>query len=116
MAKVTMLLAYAPGRPEGDLTDRLELHAGLTPQGQIDDAAFLADPQPWPSLRVLPDGGERHGELVSLETGWALRSIRSEDEPLWALEGRVFRPGELVTLRRPDGVEHVFRVVNVEPA
>jgi hypothetical protein len=114
LAKVTMLLAYAPGRPEGDLSDRLELRVCLTPQGQLDDAAFAASPLPWPSLRVLPDGGERPGALVALETGWALRSVRSEDDPLWALEGRVFRPGELVTLRRPDGEELVFRVVNVE--
>jgi hypothetical protein len=115
LAKVTMILAFAPGRPEGDLSDRLELWVFLTPQGQLDDAAFTAGDAPWPSVRVLPDGSERPGELVMLDTGWALRSARSEDDPLWALEGRVFRPGELVTLRRPDGEEHVFRVVNVEP-
>lgn len=114
LAKVTMILAYAPGRPEGDLSDRLELLAALTPQGQLDDAAFAAGDLPWPSVRVLPDGSERHGELVPLASGWALRSVRSQDEPLWALEGRVLRPGELVTLRRPDGEEHIFRVVNVE--
>ena len=110
-----MVLAYAPGRPEGDLSDRLELRVALTPQGQLDDDAFAADPLPWSSLRILPDGSERPGELVALETGWALRSARSEDDPLWALEGRVFRPGDLVTLRRPDGEELAFRVVNVDP-
>jgi len=109
-----MILAYAPGRPEGDLADRLELRVSLTPQGQLDDASFLAAELPWPSLRVLPDGTVRPGDLVLLDAGWALRSARSEDDPLWALEGRVFRPGELVTLRRPDGEEHVFRIVNVE--
>lgn len=114
MVRVKMNLAYAAGRPEGDLADRLELLVGLTPQGQLDEAAFAADAQPWPSLRVLPDGSERAGELVLLEGGWALRSVRSEDEPLWALEARVLRPGELVTLRRPDGEEVVFRVVGVE--
>ena len=109
-----MILAYAPGRPEGDLADRLELLVRLTPQGQFDDDAFIAGDLPWPSVRMLPDGSERHGELVMLDTGWALRSVRSQDDPLWTLEGRVLRPGELVTLRRPDGEEHVFRVVNVE--
>ncbi len=109
-----MLLVYAPDRPDGDLADRMELQLGLTPQARIDDAAFAASPLPWPARRVLPDGRERALELVALPTGWALRSVRSEDEPLWALEGPVFRPGELVTLRRPDGEEHVFRVVNVE--
>jgi hypothetical protein len=114
VAKVTMLLAYAPDRPEGDLAHRLELTVVLTPQGQLDDAAFAADPTPWPSRRILPDGAEHVGELVGLEGGWALRSALSEDAPLWALEGKVYRPGELVTLRRPDGQELVFRIVNVE--
>ena len=109
-----MILAYAPGRPEGDLADRLDLWVGLTPQGQLDEAAFSAGDPPWPSVRMLPDGSERPGELVLLDTGWALRSVRSQDDPLWTLEGRVLRPGELVTLRRPDGEEHIFRVVNVE--
>ncbi len=109
-----MVLAYAPGRSEGDLTDRLELTVRLTPQGQLDEAAFAAGGLPWPSVRMLPDGSQRHGEMVPLGAGWALRSARSEDEPLWTLEGRVFRPGELVTLRRPDGEEHIFRIVNVE--
>ncbi len=109
-----MILAYAPGRPEGDLSDRLELRVHLTPQGQLNETAFAAGELPWPSVRVLPDGSQRHGEVVMLDTGWALRSVRSQDDPLWTLEGRMFRPGELVTLRRPDGEEHIFRIVNVE--
>jgi hypothetical protein len=51
-----------------------------------------------------------------LETGWALRNERSPDEPLWELDVRVLRPGEYITLRRPDGADAVFRVVSVEPA
>lgn len=110
-----MLLAYAPDRPEGDLADRIELRACLTPQGQIDVQAYLADPLPWPALRVLPDGTERATELVQVESGWALRSTRGgDDAPLWTLDGRVFRPGELVTLRGPDAAGLVFRIVNVE--
>jgi len=111
---VKMNLAYAPGRPEGDLDDRLELHVPLTPQGHIDDQAVATAGQSWPGRRLRPDGTERSVELVAVDSGWALRSARSEDEPLWAMEGRVFRPGELVTLRRPSGEDLVFRVVNVE--
>jgi len=111
MASIVMLLARGPGRPEGDLADRLELTAALTPQGALNEAAF--GDAPWPTRRVLPDGREIVGELVRADARWALRGAAGEDAPLWAFEGRVFRPGEYVTLRRPDGDELVFRIVDV---
>jgi hypothetical protein len=114
MALVTLVLAFAAGRPEGDVSDRLELRVTLTPQGHIDEAAWHADPEPWPFRRMLPSGAERPGEVVLEEGSWALRGSHSDDAPLWVMVGRVFRPGELVTLRRPTGEEMVFRVVNVE--
>ena len=111
MARIVMLLAQGPGQPEGDLGYRLELTAALTPQAALDEAA----PAGWPARRVLPDGTERAGELVRAGAGWALRGAAGEDSPLWDFEGRVFRPGEYVTLRRPDGDELVFRIVDVRP-
>src|ERR1700733_5284141 len=111
MARVVMLLAHGPGQPEGDLSYRLEVSAVLTPQGMLDEAGFGAEP--WPSLRVLPDGREIAGELVRADAGWALRGTAGEDAPLWDFEWRVMRPGEYVTLRRPDGDELVFRIVDV---
>ena len=107
-----MLLAHGPGQPEGDLAYRLELAASLTPQAALDEAAFAAA---WPARRVLPDGREFAGELVRADAGWALRGAAGEDSPLWNFEGRVFRPGEYVTLRRPNGDELVFRIVDVRP-
>jgi hypothetical protein len=111
MFRIAMLLAQGPGRPNGDLADRLELTAALTPQGALDEAAF-GDP-PWPTRRVLPDGRALVGELVRADAGWALRGPAGEDAPLWDFEGRVFRPGEYVTLRRPGGDELIFRIVDV---
>jgi hypothetical protein len=113
MARVVMLLAHGPDRPDGDLADRLELTAALTPQGALDEAAFGGSPLP--VLRVLPDGRELALELVRAGARWALRGPAGEDAPLWDLEGRVFRPGEYVTLRRPDGDELIFRIVDVRP-
>jgi hypothetical protein len=114
VALVTMVLAYAPGRPDGDVADRVEMKVALTPQGQPDEAAWFADPAPWPFRRRLPNGTERSGEVVVEEGSWALRVAHTDDAPLWTMAGRVFRPGELVTLRRPTAEELVFRVVNVE--
>ena len=106
------LLASGPGFPEGDLNQGLELSVALTAQAQI-------DPAPTGEFRVRrfwPERDDWQGALEFLETGWALRNERSPDEPLWELDVRVVRPGEYVTLRRPDGADAVFRVVSVEPA
>lgn len=111
---VHLVLAHAPGRPQGDTGDRLELHLPATAAGQLDSA----DPGPHPALRRLPDGRERPMELLRQAGAWALRrtsaSADPDDAPLWSLEARVLRPGELVLLGRPNGDTLTFRVVNVE--
>ena len=108
-----MVLAQGPGRPNGDVANRLELTVALTPQGALDEAAF--GEAPWPTRRLLPDGNVLAGELVRIDGGWALRGPAGEDAPLWDIESRVFRPGEYVTLRRPGGDELIFRIVDVRP-
>ena len=115
MAKLTMLLAKGPGRPEGDLNDRLTVRLALNTQGQIDSAAYDSDPVPWLATRDRPGMQDKQSELIRLDEGWALQSLISEDDPLWAFEGHVFRPGELVRLGRPDGVELLFRIVASTP-
>ena len=107
MARVVMLLASGPGAPAGDLNYRLELTATLTPQAALDDGT-------WPAVRVLPDGTRRQAQLVRVDEGWALQGPAGEDSALWDFEGRVFRPGEYVTVRRAGGEEFVFRIVEVE--
>ena len=115
MAKVTMLAAQPGGRPDGIGTERLELTLRLTPQGRIDlDATRQPDGAPWPVHWTASDGTEHAGELVRLETGWALREHPGDDDPLWRFEPGVLRPGESVTLREPDGRAAEFRVVAVE--
>jgi hypothetical protein len=43
-----------------------------------------------------------------------MRNERGPDEPLWEIEVRVVRPGDYITLRRPDGANAVFRIVSVD--
>ena len=113
MARVVMLLASAPGAPAGNLNYRLELTANLTTQAALDEAAYGAGA--WQAVRILPDGSRRPAELVRIDDGWALQGPAGEDSALWDFEGRVFRPGEYVTVRRAGGEEFVFRIVEVEP-
>ena len=55
------------------------------------------------------------GQLILVDEGeWGLLSESGDNEPVWDLAGKVFRPGDYVTLRRPDHAELVFRIVNVE--
>ena len=55
MARVKMLLAQGPGKPDGDLEEGLDLTACLNRQGQIDVAAYEADPLPWRARRFWRD-------------------------------------------------------------
>lgn len=115
MAKLTMVLAKGPRRPDGDINDRLVVRLVLNQQGQIDLTAYADDPIPWLALRRRPGMDDKHSELIRLDEGWALQSMASEDDPLWSFEGFVFRPGELVRLGRPDGESLLFRIVASTP-
>ena len=114
MITVTMVLAQGPGLPGGNLDDKLTLHLKLTQQGQIDLDAYNSAAAPWLATRDR-HGAEPHSlEIVRVDEGWALQSTRSEDDPFWTFEGHVFRPGELVSLRQPDGQTLLFRIVQTE--
>ena len=89
-------------------------HLQLNLQGQIDPFTYEADPSPWLAVRERPGREPVHVELIRLDEGWALQSMQDQDDPLWTFEGHVFRPGELVRLRRPDGEDLLFRIVASE--
>ncbi len=110
MVRVQMVLAAGPGLPEGNTEDRLDVEVMLTPLGRLDEAAWHED-APWPATRTRPGRQLRHSEIVRADEQWAMRSTRGEDEPLWAMEAEVVRPGELVRFRRPDGEALFYRIV-----
>ena len=114
MTRITLLLAQGPGKPDGDIGDRLTLDLPLNAQGQIDAPAYDSAARPWLAVRDRPGGLPRELEVIRLDDGWALQSTNSLDDPIWAFEGHVYRPGELVVLKRPDGDTLLFRIVNIE--
>jgi hypothetical protein len=107
------LLASGPGFPEGDLGQGLRLSVRLTGQGQIDPSGA---PGEFRALRFWPDREDWQGALEWLDTGWAVRNDRGPDEPLWELGVRAVRPGDYITLHRPEGGDAIFRIVSVELA
>jgi hypothetical protein len=113
MFRVMALLASGPGFPEGDVAQGLALSVRLTGQGQIDPSGAHDE---FNARRFWPDRDDWQGAMEWLETGWALRHHSSADEPLWELDVRTVRPGDYITLRRPEGGDAIFRIVSVEPA
>lgn len=114
MPRVTMLLAHSDIHPQGDVGDGYDLSLMLTPDGRLDERAWDADPDPWRVRRFEGGGKERQGELIRTEEGWAIRyGDQDAEAPLGDLAGRVFRPGEYVTLRPPGRAERVYRIVEV---
>jgi hypothetical protein len=114
LSRVTALLVSAPGVPEGDRRCGIEFDVCLNPLGQLDRTACRSE-DPWKVRRFWRDRPDWYGSLVPLELGFAVRAASDPDEPLRELEGRTFRPGELLILRRPNDDELVFRIVSVQP-
>lgn len=115
MTRVTLLLARGPGKPEGDIADRLVMTLPLTAQGRIDSGLYDQSAHPWLALRDRNGGAPRQLEVIRIDEGWALQSTNSLDDPIWVFEGVVFRPGELVRVHRPDGQQLLYRIVATEP-
>lgn len=110
--RVTAVLARGPGLPGGDTEARLVIDVPLDGSGALAEGATGTVRRSW------PDREEWLGELVPLDDGqWGLRgSGTGDDAPVWEMQARMMRPGEYLTLLRPNDAESAFRVVNVEPA
>ena len=116
MTKVTLVLARGPGKPEGDITERLVLNICLNAHGQIDLQAYESAPEPWLASREQDHAAPRAMEIIRLDEGWARQSTNSQDDPICVFEGYVYRPGELITLQDPNGETMLFRIVASEPS
>ena len=114
LCRVTALLASAPGLPRGDTACGVELELCLNSASQPAPRASGTD-LPWSARRFWKDRPDWHGYLVPMDGDrWAMRGSDDPDGPLWELQVRLFRPGEYLMLRRPNGDELSFRIVSVQ--
>jgi hypothetical protein len=114
LTRVAAVLAAAPDRPRGDTAVALTLRVPLTPDGQLDGGA-LARVGDYAGVELArPDGAGWSSAIQRTQAGLAVRPGPTEESPLWRLDLRTLRPGEYVTLFRPDGREEMYRIVNVE--
>ena len=114
LAQILAVLATAPEHTDFGPDTTLEMLVCLTPDARIDAAATVQAREYCRVRRFRAGVEEWSGILIRLEDGWALRSDRGEDEPLWPIKARALRPGEYLTVCPPDGGELLFRIVNVE--
>jgi len=119
LVTVTLVRAWDPAGPERG--GRIEFAIALDPHGHPDAQAWLDDPAVWPALRFDGAGASQPGDVAHDEDGWQLRFFQSDgpdpDMPVHRLchiEGGL-RPGEVLTLRGPDGEDASWRVVGVTP-
>jgi hypothetical protein len=119
LRQVTLTRAWEPGA-EGAAGERIEFAVALDANGMPDEAAWLSDPTPWPATRHLPGQPPLRGDVAHDEDGWQLRFFPGQagdpDMPVHRLchLGGGLRPGEVLTLRAPNGREGAWRVVGVE--
>lgn len=120
VVRVTLALAAGPGFPEGSAGHRYEIDLALDPAGRPDAAAWASDPEPWRARLVTPGAAPVQGDVQhDPDHGWSIRFFGAAAEGPDAPETRFdwgtepVRPGEHVTVVRPDGAEFAYRVVGV---
>lgn len=118
LVTVTLARAWQPAE-QVEEAGRIEFAIALDPQGHPDLQAWLDDPAPWPARRIRPGVPAQDGDVAHDEDGWQLRFFApggsDPDVPVHRIchiSGGL-RPGEVLTLRAPDGEETAWRVVGV---
>ncbi len=121
LVMVTLARAFDAGE-RAEEAGQIEFAIALDPQGHPDVQAWIDDPAPWPARRLTPGAAEQTGDVAHDEEGWQLRFFtdagQERDVPVHRIchiEGGL-RPGEVLTLRAPDGEEAAWRVVEVRPS
>jgi hypothetical protein len=116
LKRVRLELARSPEHPDGSARHGYELHLPLTAAGKLDTADFDRAPQLCTVHRFWEGEDDETGQLVRTGRGrWAFSYAEGEedDEPIHRLAEHVFKEGEYVSIREPDGRQHAFRVIVV---
>ena len=118
LVDVTLVKTWSPGSPAGEDEERIVFAIALDAQGHPDAAAWLSDPGPWPARRESPGRAPLAGDVTHDEDGWSLRffgdAMAAPDAPMHRIHHLgPPRPGEVLTIRAPDGAEASWRVVGI---
>lgn len=117
--RIRLELARSPNFPEGSTRHGYEFVLPLDEGGKLDRKAYDAAPQRATVHRFWEGEDDMVGEMQRTGRGrWVFSYERgtADDEPIPRLPEHVFREGEYIAVREPDGDEHTFRIVLLQPA
>src|SRR5262249_23695494 len=105
--------------PDGSGRHGYEFVLPLTSAGKLDRAAWSKAPELCTVHRFWEGEDDETGQLVQSGKGkWAFsyRDGEEDDEPIHRFDEHVFKEGEYLSVREPDGEMHTFKIVLVQPA
>lgn len=114
---VRLELAREPGAPDGDPHTGYDLVAPLTADHQIDPSAVRDVGDRCRVRRFEQEETARVGRLRSKGGGWIFDFAEgdADDEAPFRLGEERLVLGEYVSVRGPDGVQHPYRITQVQP-
>jgi hypothetical protein len=116
--RVRLELARHKDFPEGSHRHGYEFVMPLDPAGRLDRALFRKAPELCTVHRFWEGSPDLTGTLHhTTHDRWmfSYHLGEMEDEPIPHFADHLFREGDYVAVREPDGVEHTFTVVQVRP-
>ena len=119
LKRVRLELARSPEFPDGSTRHAYEFVLPLDGKGKLDRETWEQAPEICTVHRFWEGDGDTVGTLVRKGTGkWAFsyQPGDDDDEPIHRFSEHVFREGEYISLREPDGAQHTFRIVLVQDA
>lgn len=113
---IRLELGRNPGFPEGSNAHGYEFKAPLKDDGHIDPQGFASQKAACTVHRFWRGEKDKSGVLQHTRNHvWAFsyEPGQDDDEDFFKLDGHVFKAGEYVTIREPDGKAYAFKVVSV---
>jgi hypothetical protein len=117
LRKIRLELARTPEYPEGNTDQGYELVLPLQTDGHIDPQSYRAMRDQCRVHRFWK--GEKIQSGAILHTGpnrwvFSYEPGTEDDEPVYKLDQHVFRVGEYLSIREPDGRMLPFKIVVIE--
>lgn len=116
LKRVRLELARSAEHPDGSSRHGYEFVLPLTAEGKLDLADWKRAPELCTVHRFWEGEDDETGQLVQTGKGkWAFSYVEGDedDEPIHRFAEHVFKEGEYVSVREPDGKSYAFRIVLV---
>lgn len=117
--RIRVELARSHDFPEGSTRHGYEFILPLGADGRLDRESYSRNHQVCTVHRFWEGEGDETGQIVHSSRGawqFSFRGDVEDDEPIHRLAEHVFKEGEYLSVREPNGQTCTFRIVVVRPA